>query len=473
MTIDGGETAARRLGSFVTRLCPESLPPAVVEHTKFLLLDYLGVALAGARTETADSVWNAVRDLGGAAGPAIVLGRGERGPPAAAALHNGTAAHCLEMDDTHHGGSIHLGATMFSAALAGAALRPCSGSLLLTAAVAGYEVAARVAMALDPRAHYARGFHPTGTCGAFGAAATTARLLGIDVQRTTWALGIAGSQAAGSMEFLADGAWTKRLHPGWAAGAGLHAAVLARRGVRGPESVFEGRDGFLHAHSDRPVARRLDDGLGSEYETLQTSIKPHACCRYTQAPIDGVLELQRFHGFQATDVDSVTVGMLEAGIPIVCEPRMAKVSPASVVDAQFSLPFGIAVALLYGRASPAEYREEVLRDPALRALTPRVTWERDPDLDAQFPRQWPAWVRVRLRDGRELFCGVQKPRGDPDNALTWHQLRHKVRDLLTPQHDVAAVTALCDAVKGLDTAPTLDALLDTLAAFAPPPAGDL
>src|SRR5262249_39063079 len=153
------------------------------------------------------------------------------------------------------------------------------GDALLRAAIAGYEVAARLAMAVGPAAHYARGFHPTGTCGAFGAAAAAGLVLGLDAGALASALGIAGSQATGSMELLADGAWTRRLHPGWGASAGLHAAALAGAGFRAPASIVEGRFGFLHAYSDAPDRRPLDEPADG-FELMRTGIKPHACCRY-------------------------------------------------------------------------------------------------------------------------------------------------------------------------------------------------
>src|SRR5690242_7255349 len=225
------EPLARRLAATVAAIGREPLPAEVGARAALLLRDWLGVTLGGAGAESSVAVRRGLAALypGGAG---TVVGTRERFPAPQAALANGAAAHALEMDDTHNGGSIHLGATMFSAALAAAELRDASGETVLRAAVAGYEVAARLAMALDPAAHYRRGFHPTGTCGAFGAAAAAGVVFGLDARGVAAALGIAGSQAAGSMEFLANGAWTKRLHPGWAALAGLHAAALARAGFR-------------------------------------------------------------------------------------------------------------------------------------------------------------------------------------------------------------------------------------------------
>ena len=171
----------------------------------------------------------------GANGCSTVIGTRMRTIPGLAALANGAAAHAIEMDDTHSGGSIHLGATMYSAALALAETMPeTSSDAFLTAVVAGFEAAARIAMAVQPKEHYALGFHMTATCGVFGAAITSAKLLGLTMEQTLAAVGIAGSMAAGSMEFLADGAWTKRIHPGLAAQNGIHAALLAAEGFTGP-----------------------------------------------------------------------------------------------------------------------------------------------------------------------------------------------------------------------------------------------
>jgi 2-methylcitrate dehydratase PrpD len=241
-------TVAERLAEEVTGLRTAKLTPGVLERANALLLDFLGVTLAGVPEESSRALRRGLERLA-LRGDATVLGTAERLPPPQAALANGAAAHAIEMDDTHLGGSIHLGASVFPAGLATAELTGASGEALLRAAVAGYEVAARLAMAVGPAAHYARGFHPTGTCGAFGAAVTAALLMDLDAAAVAHALGIAGSQAAGSMEFLADGAWTKRLHPGWSASAGLHAAALAGAGFRAPASIVEGRFGFLHSYS--------------------------------------------------------------------------------------------------------------------------------------------------------------------------------------------------------------------------------
>lgn len=450
---------ARELSEEIVGLRGTSLPSDVLGRAGDLFLDFLGVTLGGAGADSSVALRRGLDRLG-LQGDSVVLGVGVRLPAPQAALANGAAAHALEMDDTHQGGSIHLGASVFPAALAAAQLTRASGDAVLRAAIGGYEVAARLAMALRPAEHYARGFHPTGTCGAFGAAAAAGILFGLDAEGLCGAFGIAGSQAAGSMEFLTDGAWTKRLHPGWSACAGLHAAALAAAGFRAPASIVEGRFGFLHAHSGdattAPLARR-----GDGFELMQTGIKPHACCRYMQAPIDATLALRAAHGIDPAAVERVEVGLVAAGFPIVCEPAERKRRPRSVVDQQFSLPFGIAVALARGAASPAEFVAETSDDPTVCALMDRVVAVRDAALDAQYPRVWPAWVRIALRDGRWLEEHVTHPLGDPERFPDAATLATKFRTLARRALPDVQVERLAAAVAALPGAPDVEQVLAT------------
>ncbi|MCW5888972.1 MAG: MmgE/PrpD family protein [bacterium] len=453
-------TAAQRLAATCVAWRDATPDAAVVARTRAFLLDWLGVTLGGAPEPSSVALRRGLALLG-TPGDAPAFGTCERFAPIHAALANGAAAHTLEMDDTHQAGSIHLGATMFAAAFAAAARRPeTTLDAALRAVAAGYEVTGRLAMALDPAAHYRRGFHPTGTCGAFGAAATAALLLGQDADGVANALGIAGSQAAGSMEFLADGTWTKRFHPGWAAHAGLHAAALAAAGFRAPATILEGRFGTLHAYSDAAEVAKLDDG--PEPVVLRTSVKPHACCRYMQAPIDAVLGLRAAHGLRPGDVERIEVGIVAAGFPIVCEPLDAKRRPATVVDAQFSLPFGVAVALLRGQASPDEFVPSVFGDATITTLMDRVEPRRDPALDAAYPQVWPAWVKVVTRAGAVHDAHVRFPLGDPENFPGDPALLAKFRRLAARALAPDAVERVADAATTL----RLDAPLVRLAALA-------
>ena len=439
----------QHLAAFCTRLDYDRLPAEVVDRAKYFFLDYLGVAVRGSLSDSSQPLYRMAGSLA-STGQGTVLGRAEKATFPYAALANGTSAHSLELDDTHQAGSIHLGVSVFSAALAVAEQVGASGKDFLTASVVGFEVAARLAMALKPTEHYARGFHPTATCGTFGAAASAARLLGLSETQLLSALGIAGSQSAGSMEFLAEGAWTKRLHPGWAAFSGVHAALLAKEGFIGPRTILEGRDGFLKAYGVRPEPGKISQGLGEDFQILQTAVKPHACCRYTQAPIDAVLSLAQEHDLQPEQVERVTIGMLKTGIPVICEPAERKYRPTNVVEAQFSLPFGVAVALLKRRAGLDEFSETMLEDAAVGALMPKVGYEHDPQLEKNYPQEWPAWARVRLHTGCDVSAQVRFPKGDPENPLSWDELTTKYADLVSAVWTDARASQVCEAVRGLE-----------------------
>ncbi len=439
----------QHLAAFCTRLDYDHLPAEVVDRAKYFFLDYLGVAVRGSLSDSSQPLYRLAGSLA-PAGQGTVLGRAEKTHFPYAALANGTAAHSLELDDTHQAGSIHLGVSVFSAALAVAEQSGASGRDFLTASVVGFEVAARLAMALKPTEHYGRGFHPTATCGTFGAAASAAKLLGLSEAQLLSALGIAGSQSAGSMEFLAEGAWTKRFHPGWAAFSGIHAALLAKEGFIGPQTILEGRDGFLKAYGVRPEPSKISQGLGEDFQILQTAVKPHACRRYTQAPIDAVLSIVREHDVKPEQVERVTIGMLETGIPVICEPAARKYRPTNVVEAQFSLPFGVAVALRKRRAGLDEFSEAMLEDTAVGALMSKVGYEHDPQLEKNYPKEWPAWARVRLNTGRDISAQVRFPKGDPENPLSWDELATKYADLVTAVWTDSRASQVCEAVRGLE-----------------------
>ena len=419
----------RELVEFLHGLGPEDLRAEVLDRARYFLVDYLAVAIRGSREESAKAVQRMVQRIG-ADGCATVIGTRMRTIPGFAAMVNGAAAHGIEQDDTHSGGSIHLGATMYSAALALVETMPETPmDALLTAVVAGYEATARIAMAVQPKEHYALGFHPTQTCGVFGAAITSAKLLGLTAEQTLAAVGIAGSMAAGSMEFLAEGAWTKRIHPGLAAQNGIHAALLAAEGFSGPLHILEGRDGFLHGYSRRPIADRLTEDLGKSFEILHTAVKPHACCRYMQGPIDAILAIMREHDLQAGQIHRIEVAVLEAGWGIVADPRDKKYNPESVVDAQFSMPFGAAIAVMDGAAGLDQFTLEKTRSPKIRELMNKVVLVKDERIEETFHKEWPARIVIDVDNSQRYEKFIRYPKGDPENPLTWDEMTAKFRSL--------------------------------------------
>ncbi len=453
----------RSLAKFSAGLTYEDLPPEVVEWAKYLCLDFAGVALNGSTTPSAKAVVEAIEGIE-RPGPSAIIGTGSRAQPEYAAMANGTAFHSIELDDVNNESSLHPGVVAYPTALAMADVVPVDGKSFITSVVAGYDIMVRLGRALKPAEHYGRGFHPTGTCGAFGAATVAGQLLGLEHESLAYALGIAGSQAAGNLEFLTDGAWTKRLHPGWASHSGIWAALLARSGFVGPTTIIEGRNGFLHGYSGDPDAGSIMWGLGDEYLIARTSIKPHSCCRYKQGPIDCLLDLRDRHSLAPEDVEEVTIGVLSAGYNVIAVPEDEKLNPRSTVDMQFSMPFGASVALLYGSASLAEYASGVPQRSEVKEMMSRVRCVTDPDLDAQYPSRWPSWAEIQTRDGRSLRSDSQYPKGDPENALSWDEMKRKFTTLSSPvisEQRQAEIIARIESLDSLSDVRDLAAMLTT------------
>ena len=434
----------------------------VIDRTKYLLLDYIGVAARGALSDSSLPVQRVISSLGKARDGAVVIGTDIRVNPPYAALANGIASHSLELDDVVNEASLHPAVAIMPAALAAAHITGCTGEKFLAAVVAGYEVMIKLGIALDPAAHYARGFHPTATCGTMGSAITAAKILKLDQQSMQHALGIAGSQAAGSMEFLADGAYTKRFHPGWAAHSGIIAALLARDDFSGPGTIIEGRFGFLHAYSPNSDASKILQNWGTPYEVLKTSIKPHACCRYKQGPIDGILQIMRENELSAADIERVNLAVLKAGFALVAEPEDIKYNPQSIVDAQFSMPFGAAMAILHGKASLDQYTQENLKSPLVREVMRKVKCIHDPEIEKDFPRKWKAVAEIRTTDGRAYTAKVDYPKGDPENPFTWEELIEKFRNLISKVFSENRQDQIIKTIRSLEQSRDVTELSDLL-----------
>jgi 2-methylcitrate dehydratase PrpD len=448
-------TLAERLAAFTHRLAWDALPPAVGQSVTLRVLDVLGIALAASTQEFAPAVREALEAWAGRGDCTVVGGKTAVAAPLAA-LANGTLAHGLDFDDTHAPSITHASAVVLPAALAAAEVEGADGRTLITAAVAGYETVTRLGMAA-PGAFHARGWHATAACGPFAAALAAGRIGGLDVARLTSALGLAGSMASGLQEFLEDGSWSKRLHAGWAAQGGVVAAALARGGFTGPATVLEGRFGFYRTFLGVAPDPRPFETLGREWETLRVGFKPYPCCHYLHAFLDCALELRRAHGLSAEDVEGVECLVPEGEVPIVCEPRPAKLRPRSAYDAQFSLPFALAAALLDGRVDLDTFAPARLADERLLALAGRVDHVADPA--SSFPRGFPGRVRMRLRDGRVVEAHEPDGRGGPTRPLGADDIVAKFRQNAGRAVGPARVAELERAALALDTLDDVGALL--------------
>lgn len=445
------------LAAYCAALRLDCLPPEVVARARVLVLDLVGNIVRGRHdAESTPALLAATRALGLAAGNSGVFGDGARYTPAGAAFLNGAMAHSLDFDDTHAAGSLHPGAPVIPAALAAGEMVGASGADVLAAIVAGYEVTCRVALALPAGAHYDRGFHPTATCGAFGAAVAAARVFGLDAAGIENALGIALSQSSGSLQFLANGAWTKRFQVGWAAMAGLTAATLAREGFKGAAEALEGRLGFLHAYAPNPVPERVTQDLGQVFELMATAVKPYPSCRYGHAGIDAVLGLRAELGLRPDEVESITYGLSNAGLLLVGIPAEKRADPQNIVDGQFSGPFVLSCALVTGAMGWESYAE--LHNPVVRAMLPKVSCVHDDEMQAEYPTNMSGKVTLRAR-GQTFVRTVVVPKGEPSNFLTDVELRSKFLGLTASVLGSDRAERLADAVLAIDACDDMSMLI--------------
>jgi 2-methylcitrate dehydratase PrpD len=419
------DPAALTLAAYSAGLRFDDLPDAVVDAARRHLLDTVGVAIRGREQANAINALRAVEAIDGAAGGVAVWGSERRLASGYAALANGIAAHVLDFDDTHTDAIVHGSAILAPVVLGLGEHLHSTGDDIVTAFVAGWEVAARVGLASRGTFHR-RGFHTTSVAGVFGAAVAAARLLGISAERTAHALGLAGSQASGINEYLSNGSSAKALHTGWSAHAGIVAARLAQAGMTGPMTVFEGRDGVLRTHGvpERSDASALVAELGTRFESTRVSIKPYPCCHFAHAFVDCAGALVD-RGIDAASVTTLDCVVPQTEVGLICEPYAAKLAPATPYAAKFSLPFLIASRIVDGKIDHATFDEANLRRRELLDLAQRVRYRVAAPGETPFPRTFPGWVEASLSDGRRVVERLDVNAGHPDNPLSTDVVRAK------------------------------------------------
>ncbi len=431
------------LAEFIVSLDYRNLPARTVEMAKLAFLDWLASVAAGGQEGPARMTLAVIRRQGGAP-QATLLPTREKTSCLNAALGNGLAAHIVELDDVHRTSIIHAGAPIIAAALAAAEMERAGGRQLLAAIVAGYEVAIRVGEAVTP-AHYYY-WHTTGTCGTFGAAAAAGKLLDLNQEQLVWALGNAGTQAAGLWEFLADGAMSKHLHPGKAAMNGVLAALLAREGFTGARRILEGEKGFCRATAPVFNLEKITAGLGKPpYKIEENSFKIHSSCRHTHPAVDVALALAKEHDFSIREIAAVTVYTYGTALQITANHH-----PRTVYEAKFSLPFCVALALRAGSCSLADFSSDALNDPQIRELMTKITLVLDKDLDSRHPARWPAAVEIKTRGGGVYRGATDFPKGDPENPASPAELTAKFRSLAASPWGEERARALEKAVWELE-----------------------
>jgi 2-methylcitrate dehydratase PrpD len=412
---------AEQLADRVLALDVERVPAAVRARTEELLVDVAGLCVAARGTDYMRALIAAV-DSGGAC---TAIGHAPGYDAESAALLNGTAAHGEDFDDTFEGGPVHSSAVVIPAVLAACERFGRDGRAALAGIVAGVEATCRLSMII-PKAIHKAGFHPTSVLGTIGGTLAVARALGLSRKQTVDALGNAGSLASGIIEYLAEGAWTKRLHPGWAAKSAIAAARIGKGGFVGPRTVLEGTHGLFHGFA-RSVEGNYDvltDGLGEKWVMQDITFKPYATGTMNQPYIDCALRLRR-HGIEPEEVKDILCETAEGYVHRLWDPLPSKHRPATAYGAKFSAPFNIAVAFVTGGAGLAAFTEETVRDERILALSSKVRYVVDPN--NPYPRAFTGHVRMTLKDGRVLEERQPHIRGGSREPLSRADIETKFR----------------------------------------------
>ena len=397
----------------------EAIPAAVREKCQDLAVDVVGLCVTARQQDYVQAALAGCDDDG----PCTAIGHARRLSAAGAAFVNGTAAHGEDFDDTFEGGPVHAGAVIVPAVLAACERHNADGASALKGIAFGVEVLCRLSTVV-PKATHKAGFHPTAVFGAMGAAAGVAAALKLDQRQSVDALGIAGSMASGIIEYLAEGAWTKRMHAGWAAQSGLRAALLARAGFNGPRTVFEGTHGLFHgfAHTTRGNYDALIGDFGQRWVTETLAFKPYPCGTMTHPYIDCARRLAT-RGIKPEDIADIVCDVGEGTVHRLWEPLAAKQTPANGYGAKFSQPYCIATALVRGNVGLGDFTEEAVRDPRVGALARKVRYRIDPA--NPYPNEFTGHIRATLADGGVIEERQSHFRGGAKEPLTRADIEDK------------------------------------------------
>jgi 2-methylcitrate dehydratase PrpD len=453
------EPYSQALGRFIRGLDLDDVPSGVVEKAKLVFLDTVGIALASSTMDFARMVLNVAQKIGGVE-KSRLIGSPVKIASANAVLANATLAHGLDYDDTLEEAIVHTGCCAAITALATGEEVDASGRAVLEAAIAATEVMCKIGL-VAPGKFHARGFHPTALCSTFGAAAAAGKLYDLELDQWIDAFGLCGSQSSGIIEYLADGTWTKRLHPGWAAHGGLIATLLAKEGFRGPARVLEGTHGFYQAiggPNEYPFEKLTE--LGKVWETLRLTFKSYPCGSISHPYMDCALKLKQHHDPDPAKIAEVVCRTAEGPVHRLWEPLADKQRPASSYGAKFSLPYSIAVMLVRGKAGLAEFSDAAIRDPDVLKLAAKVRYVLDPTID--YPRHFSGHVKIFLEDGTLLEENQPHPRGGYEDPLPPEEIEDKFRAnarlALTPDK----VERILDSVRHLEQLQSINALTELL-----------
>ena len=437
---------SERLAEFAHELRFDDIPEPVRQRAKYLILDSLGIALAASRFPFAPKFLAGLQGLA-EPGNSSVIGMSAKLPLRDAALINSALVHGLDFDDTHMKAVVHATAVSLPTALSVGEHTGTDGREFLVAYLIVMETAIRLGMASNFGFHH-RGLHATGIVGHFSSALVAGRLLGLDAAALTAAQ---GSTAQASQQFIDDGAWNKRLHPGWAATAGITAAGLAGSGFVAPRETYEGRFGVyktMVSDFDACDLSQISDGLGERWEAAESAVKPFPTCHFTHAAADAALILRQRHNINADDIVRIRARLPAETFPFVVEPVANKLKPASDYDAKFSTQFIVAACFRRGRFGLDELDDASLNDPAILDLAAKV--ECEVDSDADFPRVYPGGLIVTTADGGDYAHHEPVNRGAAERALSGDEIVEKFNANAERAVSTAKAREISDLVLDID-----------------------
>lgn len=409
----------KTLADFAANISFDKFPVEVVEHAKLCILDWISVALAGAEEIPTKILTSVVENRGKK--ESTIIGRKTKTSCLSATLVNGVMGHVLELDDVHEESVMHPAAPVVPAALAIAERKNVSGKDLITSVIVGYEVEIQIGMSVMP-SHYDF-WHTTGTCGTFGAAVAAGKILGLDEEKMLNTLGIAGTQAAGLVEVF--GTMSKSLNVGKAAMNGVMSAFLSERGFTSSRSILEAEKGYCRATSKEVNFDKLTKNLGKNFELMNNIFKRHASCGHTHGAIDATLCLCNKYHIKPEKIREILVETYPIALKVVGN----NAEPRTEFEAKFSLPYCVAVALIYGKVGLAEYSEEKLTDPKTIALAKKVRVITSSEYANA--RLGCARVKFRTTDSKVYDFRVDTPKGYPKNPLTKTELKRKFTELMS------------------------------------------
>ena len=419
-------SVAETLAEKIVALKPGALPAATTRKCEDLLIDVVGLCVTARNEDYIDSALAGCDDDG----PCTTIGHRRTLNAAGAAFVNGTAAHGEDFDDTFEGGPVHAGAVIVPAVLAACERHNPDGRMALIGIAVGTEVLCRLSLVV-PKAVHKSGFHPTAVFGAMGAAAGVGAALGLNAKQIVDALGVAGSMAGGIIEYLAEGAWTKRLHAGWAAQSGIRAALLARGGFVGPRTVFEGVHGLFHgfAHTTEGDYDALTGDFGSRWVTDTLAFKPYPCGTMAQPYIDCARRLSA-RGIKPEDVTEIVCEVAEGTVHRLWEPLADKQRPRNGYAAKFATPYLLATGFVHGGVGLGAFTASAIGDQRVLALAAKVKFVIDPD--NPYPNNYTGHIRAKLRDGSVVEDRQPHMRGGAQEPLTRQDVTDKFT--LNAQH---------------------------------------